>query len=110
MKSPYRIFQESVRVVTDYYLLLVDETRRERLVGSTNEWVLDNYYIISEQEKVLRVELKSRDFRRIPADRLALLLSLLSDYLTANHHSISRATCERNKKAKSRGLPWWSSS
>jgi len=90
MKSPYRIFQESVRVVTDYYLLLVDETRRERLVGSTNEWVLDNYYMISEQEKVLRVELKSRDFRRIPADRLALLLSLLSDYLTSSHHQIDK--------------------
>ena len=25
-------------------------------------------------------------------------------YLTANYHSISRATCERNKQAKSRGL------
>ena len=91
MKSTYRIFQESVRAVTDYYLLLVDETRRERLVGSTNEWVLDNYYMISEQEKVLRVELKGREFRRIPAERRALLESMLCDYLTACHHQLDKS-------------------
>ena len=53
MKSSYKIFKESVRQVTHYYMLLVEETKSQRLVGSTNEWVLDNYYMISEQEKVL---------------------------------------------------------
>lgn len=90
MKSIYRVFQDSVREVTDYYLLLVEETRRERLVGSLNEWVLDNYYMISEQEKVLRVELKGRDFRRITANRLAKIESLLTDYLESCHHQIDK--------------------
>ncbi len=48
MKSVYKIFRQSVKDVTKYYMLLVEETRSERLVGSTNEWVLDNYYMISE--------------------------------------------------------------
>ena len=90
MAKTYAIFRESVRAVTDYYLLLVEETRRERLVGSTNEWVLDNYYMISEQEKVLRVELKGREFRRIPAERRDKLVALLGDYLKSCHHQIDK--------------------
>ena len=51
MKSTYKIFKESIKTITNYYLLLVEETKSQRLVGSTNEWILDNYYMISEQEK-----------------------------------------------------------
>ena len=58
MENAYKIFRESIKEVTRYYMLLVEETKSQRLVGSTNEWVLDNYYMISEQEKVLRGELK----------------------------------------------------
>ena len=54
MNSTYKSFRESVKAITHYYLLLVEETKSQRLVGSTNEWVLDNYYMISEQVKVLR--------------------------------------------------------
>ena len=56
MKNSYKAFKKSVRIVTDYYMLLVEETKMQRLVGSTNEWILDNYYMISEQEKVMREE------------------------------------------------------
>ena len=54
MKKTYKTFRESLKTITEYYLLLVEETKSQRLVGSTNEWVLDNYYMISEQEKVLK--------------------------------------------------------
>ena len=69
MKSTYKTFKESVKEITSYYLLLVEETKSQRLVGSTNEWVLDNYYMISEQEKVLKVDLNSREFRKIDNNR-----------------------------------------
>ncbi|KWW28808.1 MAG: cyclic beta-1,2-glucan synthetase [bacterium P3] len=90
MKSVYSRFRKSVKDVTEYYLLLVDETRRERLVGSTNEWVLDNYYMISEQEKVLRIELQSRGFRRIPQQRLGVIEQMLQEYLLTCHHQIDK--------------------
>ena len=48
----YRNFKKNVKDITIYYMLLVEETKNQRLVGSTNEWVLDNYYMISEQENV----------------------------------------------------------
>ena len=58
MKSTYGLFKEGVKRITRYYMLLVDETKNQRTVGSTNEWVLDNYYIISEQEKLMKQEIR----------------------------------------------------
>ena len=49
MSSIYKQFKKNVKSITDYYMLLVEETKSQRLVGSTNEWVLDNYFMISER-------------------------------------------------------------
>ncbi|MBQ9474100.1 MAG: hypothetical protein IJU81_06790 [Bacteroidales bacterium] len=90
MKSIYKQFRDSVRKVTRYYVLLVEETKSQRLVGSTNEWVLDNYYMISEQEKVLNVELRSREWRRIGTQRLRQLQGILQGYLRKCHHEMDK--------------------
>ena len=90
MKNMYNTFKESVKEITHYYLLLVEETKSQRLVGSTNEWVLDNFYMISEQEKVLKVDLKSRDFRRIEGKRLQQLSEVIYDCLNRSHFQIDK--------------------
>ena len=90
MKNMYNTFKESVKEITHYYLLLVDETKSQRLVGSTNEWVLDNFYMISEQEKVLKVDLKSRDFRRLEGKRLQQLSEAIYDCLSRSHFQIDK--------------------
>ncbi len=99
MEKVYKVFKRSVREVTHYYMLLVEETRSERLVGSTNEWVLDNYYIVSEQEKVLREELQGleRSVRRPEAggrgqgSRVETLWKLLEGYLKRCHYEVDKA-------------------
>ena len=90
MKSTYKIFKESVKEITQYYMLLVDETKSQRLVGSTNEWVLDNYYMISEQEKVLKVDLRSKEFRRLEVRRMHYLKEVAEGYLQKCHFQIDR--------------------
>ena len=90
MKSTYKIFKESVKEITQYYMLLVDETKSQRLVGSTNEWVLDNYYMISEQEKVLKVDLRSKEFRRLEGRRMHYLKEVAEGYLQKCHFQIDR--------------------
>lgn len=72
-------------------MLLVEETKSERLVGSTNEWVLDNYFMISEQEKVLREELSSKAFRNIKPKRMAMIENLLIGFLNKNHFEMNKA-------------------
>ena len=90
MKSTYKIFKESIKTITDYYLLLVDETKRQRLVGSTNEWILDNYYMISEQEKVLKIDLQSKSFRKLEGERMQHLENLLREYLSRCHYQVDK--------------------
>ena len=93
MKSTYNIFKQSVKEITHYYMLLVEETRSQRLVGSTNEWVLDNYYMISEQEKVLRNELRGmeRGEWHVEKGRVEVLWKLLQGYLKRSHHQVDKA-------------------
>ena len=92
MRNTYNLFKESVKEVTRYYLLLVEETRSERLVGSTNEWVLDNYYMISEQEKVMKAELKGVESGkwRVESKRVEILWKLLEGYLKRSHHAVDK--------------------
>ena len=93
MKDIYSLFSHSVQTVTRYYMLLVEETKNQRLVGSTNEWVLDNYYMISEQEKMLRVELKGvlRGKWRVERKRLEQLWDMLTGYLRKSHYQVDKA-------------------
>ncbi|MBO4588274.1 MAG: hypothetical protein J5711_05150 [Bacteroidales bacterium] len=92
MKSTYKVFRESVKRITHYYMLLVDETKSQRTVGSTNEWVLDNYYIISEQEKMMREELKGLEHGawKIERKRLKLIGDLLRGYLERCHWQVDK--------------------
>ena len=93
MNKPYTIFKQSVKDITRYYMLLVEETKSERLVGSTNEWVLDNYYMISEQEKVLKEELKGIQSTKfgVRRERVELLWKMLEGYLKKSHYQIDKA-------------------
>ena len=35
--------------ITKYYNLLIDKTKNHEYVGITNEWLIDNYYLLVEQ-------------------------------------------------------------
>ena len=70
-------FLNMVKFISEYYQTLVQETSNKRIAGTTNEWLLDNYYVISEQEKSIRGELKDKSFKSIPLKRKKHLYNLL---------------------------------
>ena len=86
------IYKNSLRQASRYYRLLVRQTQDSRLVGSTNEWVLDNYYMISEQEKLLKNELHAITHGpwRVSSRRIAVLWNLMESYLRRCHHQIDK--------------------
>jgi hypothetical protein len=65
----HKEFVLNVRKITNYYETLVEETKNKKTVGSTNEWILDNFYVISEQEKIIKYELQAKDILRIKSKR-----------------------------------------
>ncbi len=93
----YKVFRTSVKEITRYYMLLVGETKSQRLVGSTNEWVLDNYYMISEQEKVLKEELRGLRHGEWKLDkgRVEVLWRLLEGFLRKSHYLVDKTVLFR---------------
>jgi len=92
MDNIYKTFKKSIKEITHYYMLLVEETKSQRLVGSTNEWVLDNYYMISEQEKVMKEELKGliKGKWRLENRRIEVLWKMLEGYLHKCHYQVDK--------------------
>jgi cyclic beta-1,2-glucan synthetase len=48
------------------YKSLNDDISRQRSVPASAEWLLDNFYVIEEQVKNIRVELNSDEYHRLP--------------------------------------------
>ena len=44
--------------ITDYYNYLVDLTKKYEYVGITNEWLIDNYYLIVEHKNIIMLDKK----------------------------------------------------
>ena len=90
--TTYSAFQKNIKQITHYYMLLVEETKSHRLVGSTNEWILDNYYIISEQEKLLKEELKQIEHgkNRLDRKRINQICDLLRAFMSRCHYQLDK--------------------
>ncbi len=67
--------------ITKYYKKLITYTKQNKNVGSVNEWIIDNYYLISEQQKIIKQELKStKNIRKVRKDELySLVYKILSE-------------------------------
>ena len=77
-------FKVAFSNITNYYQQLIKKTRENEIVGSINEWIVDNYYIISEQEKFVTEAFSAREIRKINNKRKIELYNILYGYLKAN--------------------------
>ncbi len=67
----YKMFFENCKIIEKYYEYLISLTNDHKFVGATNEWIIDNYYIIAEirvsinkilhENKHIKKELKNLD-------------------------------------------------
>ncbi len=74
-------FNDKNKIIFNYYKKVVKLTKANINVGSTNEWLIDNYYIIDSQRKSLNYYLKSIHFKKVK-DRekiYRLVYSILND-------------------------------
>lgn len=62
MNKIYTRFQEDCNNIERYYKILVMLTKNHTFVGSTNEWIIDNYYLIVENKNALKRVFKNRRF------------------------------------------------
>ena len=96
-------FVACIQEITAYYKLLVVETKNNKIVGTTNEWILDNYFMISEQEKAIKEDLRNKDIRKIKSKRKKQLIDFLHSFLKktnfqVNIDALSEALNEEQEK------------
>lgn len=58
-------FIQDIRYITKYYKKLITKTKNKEIIGSINEWLVDNYYIISEQEKYIRNDFNNKNAKDV---------------------------------------------
>ena len=50
MNKIIKKFLKNFESINNYYNYLVDKTKNKEYVGITNEWLIDNYYLIIENK------------------------------------------------------------
>lgn len=54
MKTYFRNYQKQIEYLESYYEKLVYQIKQNELIGTTNEWIVDNYYMIVEKKQDLK--------------------------------------------------------
>ena len=58
MNNVYARFLDNCQDIERYYQNLVALTKNHNYVGSTNEWIIDNYYLVVENKNIIKKALK----------------------------------------------------
>lgn len=82
-------FKKDIRKIASYYRKLIDKTKLNENVGTVNEWLVDNFYIISEQEKYIKAEYKSRELKKITSKRRLQIDSMIYKQLENGDYNLS---------------------
>ena len=60
MNKIYSKFLDDCNNIENYYEKLVELTKNHNFVGSTNEWIIDNFYLVVEQRNYLKRFFKNK--------------------------------------------------
>ncbi|MGB7595422.1 MAG: glucoamylase family protein [Erysipelotrichaceae bacterium] len=66
LSFPLERMNDNYDFILGVYKNLNDDIFRQRSVPASAEWLLDNFYVIEEQVKNIRVELDSDEYHRLP--------------------------------------------
>ena len=56
---------ENCKYIEEYYEKLVGLTKNHNFVGSTNEWIIDNFYLVVEQRNAIKKFIKEKCYMNI---------------------------------------------
>lgn len=82
-------FKKNLYSITKYYKELTTMTKKNENIGGINEWIVDNYYIVSEQENYVKGEYQSNKVRTIKYKRRKQLYNVLKNILEEKDYALS---------------------
>ena len=84
MNKIYNKVIDNCKYIEQYYEKLVELTKNHNFVGSTNEWIIDNFYLVVEQRNVIKKFAKNRNNKEIIASTEDMYKILLDIFLKHN--------------------------
>ena len=92
MKKYQKNFRKNTQILKDYYTYLTELTSEHYYIGTVNEWVLDNYYLIVEHEKATKEFLRNRQAYSHAFQKKINLYEVLHKILKRNKFKIDLDT------------------
>lgn len=86
MKKKYKLFQKNYDIVEKHYEYLVNLTKNHIFVGATNEWIIDNFYLIVETKNNLKRSYKnSKKFKYASSNNIDMYKIIEDIFITHNY-------------------------
>ena len=79
-------FLENFNDISNFYSFLVAKTKKYENVGTTNEWLIDNYYLVAEYKNVLIDDKKGLSKALKHVDNI---YPIIYDIINKNQYNIS---------------------
>ena len=92
MNNIYARFLENCDFVEEYYQNLVSLTKNHNYVGSTNEWIIDNYYLVVENKNVLKKAFKEDKFLKVLIESNSEIYKILFNIFEKYKYNIDSHT------------------
>lgn len=84
MNKIYARFLDNCESIEKYYENLVDLTKNHHYVGSTNEWIIDNYYLVVESKnyinKLFKENKKVKSILEVNEEMYDILVNIFKKY------------------------------
>ena len=99
MNNLYAKYLENCNNIDAYYQNLVTLTKNHFYVGSTNEWILDNYYLVVEHKNVIKKRIKEDKKIKYLLETNSNMYNILLDIFEKNKFNIDISTLIRELNA-----------
>ncbi len=90
MNKIYSKFIEDCKNIESYYQNLVDLTKNHNYVGSTNEWIIDNYFLVVENRNAIKKIFKEKKNIKTTLEINEAMYGILVDILKKHNFNLNK--------------------
>lgn len=84
----YKLFLDNCKTIERYYDYLITLTNDHNFVGATNEWIIDNYYVVAEIRSGIKKQVKENKKLKETFKKFGKLYNVLKDFYNENNFSV----------------------
>ena len=88
MDKIYSKFINNYKYIEKYYKKLVELTKNHNFVGSTNEWIIDNFYLIVEHRNAFKRNFRNKKYFKLATSKNAEVYDILKEIFEKHNYNL----------------------